>query len=142
MARARKSAALTTDGMSWLQVMPFPAFNPWNWGALALPQNAMIASLAAMQASVHAWRAGADSMRVAIRAQQDVWLSLAERQVSQPGEAQAEGEAEPAAETARDAPDFVTPMLEATRAYGRVGKAFIVAQRDTMRAFTGAAKPH
>jgi hypothetical protein len=29
-----------------------------------------------------------------------------------------------------------------TRAYGRMGKAFIVAQRDTMRAFTDAEKPH
>ena len=31
---------------------------------------------------------------------------------------------------------LVRPMMEVTRAYSRVGRAFIVAQRDTMRAFT------
>jgi hypothetical protein len=143
MARARKTAVLNTDGMSWLQVMPFPAVNPWNWGALALPRNAIITSFAVMEAGVQAWRTGADAMRIAARAQQDVWLGLAHKQLApSDAEPEATSDAEPASETADEVADFVTPMLEVTRAYGRAGKAFIVAQRNTMRAFTGAGKPH
>jgi hypothetical protein len=33
-------------------------------------------------------------------------------------------------------------MVEATRAYNRVGRAFIVAQRDTLRAWSQPENPH
>lgn len=141
MTRTRKSANLASDGMAWLQVMPFPALNPLNWWALAAPKNSMLASLKGAQATLQAWRSNSDSMRAILRTQQDVLLAMWD---APPGSEEPSPETDAAAESAprSDAADFVTPMLDFTRAYGRVGKAFITAQRDTMRAFTQAEKPH
>lgn len=145
MARARKSS-LAADGMGLLQVMPFPALNPWNWWALAAPRNAMLAGMHNCHAALQAWRVGADCMRAAVREQQDAMLALWETPPA--SEPEHEAEAAPADVAAAngahkaEAADFMTPMLEATRAYGRVGKAFIVAQRNTMRAFAETGKPH
>jgi hypothetical protein len=145
MSRARKPAE-TPDGMSWIALMPFPAFNPLNWWALATPEHALKASLHNTRLALDAWRAGADGMRAMLRTQQDTLLSMAAAPVAEREEAGGEARADDAQAAADDAPaaaaDFVRPMLEVTRAYGRVGKAFIVAQRDTMRAFTEAGKPH
>jgi hypothetical protein len=129
--------------MSWISLMPFPAFNPLNWWALANPANAMRASLHTTQATLDAWRAGSDGLRAMVRAQQDAALSIigpkAEDGAVQTATApESLEEADSEAVAAR----FVSPMVEVTRAYGRMGKAFIVAQRDTMRAFTDAEKPH
>ena len=71
-------------------------------------------------------------MRAVLRLQQDEALkSLGiSIETDEPAEA-SEGEPQ---ETANDAatPLLVRPMIEATRAYSRVGRAFIVAiQRDT-----------
>lgn len=144
MARARKLNSPVNDGMNLLQLMPFPAFNPWNWWALAAPQNAWRASLHTTQMTLQIWRASADSMRALLREQQDAMLAMTQGSVADEAETEAEDEAvsEAAHDTSAQAADFVTPMLDVTRAYGRAGKAFIVAQRNTMRAFTNAAKPH
>lgn len=139
MARENKTTA-SNGGMSWLTLMPFPAFNPLNWGALASSHNATLAALHNTRLALDAWRAASDGMRAMMRLQQDELLKIL-------GDAEvpaARKEAEPAESdaTANDAHDadtaaamFVQPMIEATRAYGQVGKAFIVAQRDTLRAF-------
>lgn len=137
MTRARKTEHIN-DGMNLLQVMPFPAFNPWNWWALASPGAAMLAGLKSAEMALHAWRVSADAMRAAVRQQQDAMLGALHGKPEGPPP---NGAAEAVAR--EDAADFLTPMVEATRAYGRVGKAFIVAQRNTLRAFAGSAeKPH
>jgi len=143
MSRARKAGESYADGMSWIGLAPFPAFNPLNWWALANPANAMQASLHATRMGVEAWRATADGMRAALRAQQDAMLAFADS--AAPASEAAPTETAQAAkehDSAAAGAAFVAPMLEVTRAYGQMGKAFIVAQRDTMRAFTEAGKPH
>lgn len=142
MAQTRKSANLASDGMAWLQVMPFPALNPLNWWALAAPKNSMLASLKGAQATLEAWRSSSDSLRAMLRAQQDALLAMWDAPAASEDEASTEGDTAAESAPRPDAADFVTPMLDVTRAYGRVGKAFIIAQRDTMRAFTHAEKPH
>lgn len=147
MARAQKSAlssnALASDGMAGIQLMPFPALNPWNWWALAAPRNAALAAAQGAQVALDAWRCGADACRYALRQQQDLMLHFWEAPAQEAEAEGAEADAEPArnGDAEREA-DFVTPMMEATRAYSRVGKAFIVAQRNTLRAFTETTKPH
>lgn len=137
MARAPKTADTHHDGMSWITLMPFPALNPLNWWALATPTNALKASLHHTHMALDAWRAGADSWRAMMRAQQDALMGLIEHPEQADGAAApSQASAEETADTQAAAAEFVRPMLEVTRAYGRVGKAFIVAQRDTMRAFT------
>lgn len=138
MTRARKTNT-PNDGMALLQLMPFPAFNPLNWGALGSPRNAVLASLHTTRLAFDAWRASADSMRAMMRLQQDEWLRLLEVRMdaSANGARHAENVAAPEGEPSVDPlPPLFNPVMEATRAYGRVGRAFIVAQRDTMRAFT------
>ncbi len=143
MARTRKAANLASDGMAWLQVMPFPALNPLNWWALTAPQNSALASLKGAQATLQAWRSSSDSMRAIMRAQQDALLAMWDAPTALDGEASPESDTTTTESPPRtEAADFVTPMLDVTRAYGRVGKAFIIAQRDTMRAFTQVEKPH
>lgn len=142
MARVQKTNS-GPDGMSWVSLMPFPAFNPLNWWALGTPANAMAASLHATRLALDAWRAGADGMRAMVRAQQDVMLDMiAEPDAAAAARAETANAEGDAADEASPAAALVQPMLEVTRAYGRVGRAFIVAQRDTMRAFTDAGKPH
>jgi len=140
MSRASKTGESVPDGMSWIALAPFPAFNPLNWWALGNPANAMAASLHVTRMSIEAWRAGADGMRAALRAQQDALLSLTA--TSQADSAPEGTEAAKEQDSAAAGAAFVAPMLEVTRAYGQMGKAFIVAQRDTMRAFSEAGKPH
>lgn len=156
MARGRKAADGPNDGMSFLALMPFPAFNPLNWWALATPRNAVLASLNNAHLALDAWRAGADGLRSIMRLQQDELIKMLETPLEALPENANGADAESAAEEAKaedaEAPaaaDFVrpmvNPMLEVTRAYGRVGRAFIVAQRDTMRAFattSTTSKPH
>ena len=146
MARAQKSAlsssALASDGMAGLQLMPFPALNPWNWWALAAPRNAALAAAKGAQVALDAWRCGADAARCAMRQQQDLMLHFWETPATEAEAEAGEAEERPNASSAETEADFVTPMMEATRAYSRVGKAFIVAQRNTLRAFTETAKPH
>lgn len=144
MARGPKSAASPNDGMSWIALMPFPAFTPLNWGALATPRNAMLAALKNTELALCAWRAGADGLRAMARLQQDEALKMLgasfEAETSEAEQAepmQADG-----ADAEAAAPLFVRPMVEATRAYSRVGRAFIVAQRDTLRAWTQTERPH
>lgn len=146
MARQPKTDS-PNDGMTWLPLMPFPAFNPLNWWALTSPRNMMLASLNSTRIALDAWRAGADGFRAVMRLQQDEMIKMAEARYEAPAEqadaetATAETEAEH--EAASLVAPLFNPMLEATRAYGRVGKAFIVAQRDTMRAFAPeSTKPH
>jgi hypothetical protein len=136
--------------MSWLALMPFPAFTPLNWWALATPRNALLASLNNARLALDAWRAGADGLRAMARLQQDELLRMVEAplEAEQPEAANLDGEsvAEPVKDEQADASVaaslLVQPMIEVTRAYGRVGRAFIVAQRDTMRAFAPPSKPH
>jgi hypothetical protein len=145
MAQSRKTA-LAADGMAGLQMMPFPALNPWNWWALARPNVATRTALYGASAALQAWRIGADGMRAVVRAQQDSLLAMwAPSETPNEPDAAKDRADHGAAKEESDAPPastFVAPMLEATRVYGRIGKAFIVAQRDTMRAFTEAGKPH
>jgi hypothetical protein len=141
MARARKNHV--DNGMNLIQVMPFPALNPWNWWALVSPQNALMAAMQSAQATLSMCRACADVTRTVMRQQQDtalnVWLAASnDEPEAADGEAAATGEAEAAPAAAA----FISPMVEATRAYSRIGKAFIVAQRDTMRAFSQAGTKH
>jgi hypothetical protein len=146
MARGPKSDS-PNDGMTWLPLMPFPAFNPLNWWALTSPRNLLLASLNNARIALDAYRASADGLRAVVRLQQDEMIKMAEARYAAPVE-QAEGaeapapEAQPEAASAAFVHPMFDPMMEATRAYGRVGKAFIVAQRDTMRALTETAKPH
>ncbi len=150
MARGRKAADSPNDGMSWLALMPFPAFTPLNWWALATPRNALLASLNNARLALDAWRAGADGLRAMARLQQDELLRMVEAplEAEQPEAANLDGESvpEPVKDEQADASVaaslLVQPMIEVTRAYGRVGRAFIVAQRDTMRAFAPPSKPH
>lgn len=142
MTRAQKTQH-AEDGMAWLQVMPFPAMNPWNWWALAAPQNAALATLKGAQTAVHAWRCGADAMRTTLRAQQDAMFAMLAAPLLKSAEARPEPAAEPQPEQAADSATqaaFVEPFVAATRAYSSVGKAFITAQRDTLRAFAGAER--
>lgn len=141
---ARKPGAPVPDGMSWITLAPFPALNPLNWWALATPANALNASLHNTQMMLNAWRAGADGMRAMVRAQQDAMLALTLARVAPEavGPAKESTESPEESDSAAVAAEFARPMLEMTRAYGRVGKAFIVAQRDTMRAFAEAGQPH
>lgn len=144
MSRTRKAGEAAPDGMSWVTLMPFPALNPLNWWALASPANALRASLHNTQMALNTWRAGADGLRAMVRAQQDAMLALTAERAATSKETPAEEHHETLeeADSAAVAAEFARPMLEMTRAYGRVGTAFIVAQRDTMRAFTGAETPH
>lgn len=147
MARAPKLSNSTNDGMSWLALMPFPAFTPLNWWALTSPRNAVLASLNTTRVALDAWRAGADGMRAMIRLSQDEMLRALEAPLQHASEKAADADAKaPATDESADttAALLMQPMVEATRAYGRVGRAFIVAQRDTLRAFAPPAeeKPH
>lgn len=142
MARTREAANLAGDGMAWLQVMPFPALNPLNWWVLATPKISMLASLKGAQATLQAWRSSSDGMRAMLRAQQEALLAMWAAPNAPEGEPSSETKATAESAPRSGAADFVTPMLDVTRAYGRVGKAFIIAQRDTMRAFTQTEKPH
>jgi hypothetical protein len=147
MARGPKPADSPNDGMTWLPLMPFPALNPLNWWALTSPRNLMLASLNNARVALDAWRASADGLRAVMRLQQDEMLKMAEMPLEAAPEkadgAEARATAAPAQDEVPTSALFVQPMLEVTRAYGRVGKAFIVAQRDTMRAFTqDAEKPN
>jgi hypothetical protein len=148
MARGSKPADSPNDGMTWLTLMPFPAFNPLNWWALASPRNAALATLNNTRLALDAWRAGADGMRAMIRLQQDEALKMLEAQRNEisaevdraEARAQADGAAD---ETSEATALLMRPMVEATRAYSRVGRAFIVAQRDTLRAFAQQdGQPH
>lgn len=143
MARKAQSP---NDGMTWLALMPFPAFNPLNWWALTSPHNAALATLHTTRVAMDAWRAGADGMRAMVRMQQDEMLKMIEAPLHERAE-----DADASAEAADARPDeqaeataalLVRPMMEVTRAYGRVGRAFIVAQRDTMRAFAQPEQQH
>lgn len=145
MTNARKAGSSVPDGMSFVTLTPFPALNPLNWWALAHPANALSATLHHTHMALCAWRAGADGVRAMVRAQQDALLALTTERRAEPAEAAAEQAPAPTAEdvdSAAVAAEFARPMLEMTRAYGQVGRAFIVAQRDTMRAFAEAGKPH
>lgn len=71
MSTASQSPA--SDGMSGLQLMPFPALNPWNWGALNSARMAL-ASLEGARFCVNTWRATLDAMQHAIREQDDLAL--------------------------------------------------------------------
>ncbi|MGQ0532288.1 MAG: hypothetical protein ACT4OF_06310 [Caulobacteraceae bacterium] len=153
MARGPKAVETPNDGMSWLALAPFPAFNPLNWWALTTPRNFWLASLNNTRLALDAWRAGADGVRAMMRLQQDEMLSALEAPLERraDGAEAVDGDGAAAAtEAAKDAEAdanaaasmLVQPMIEATRAYGRVGRAFIVAQRDTMRAFAQSSKPH
>lgn len=145
---ARKAADSPNDGMTWLTLMPFPAFNPLNWWALTSPRNIMLASLNTTRIALDAWRASTDGLRAVMRLQQDEMIKMAETRYETPVEqaeseaAAPEGQTEAATTSAAFVHPMFDPMMEATRAYGRVGKAFIVAQRDTMRALTDTTKPH
>ncbi len=147
MARARKAADIRDSGLGWLFLGPFQAFSPLNLAAWAAPSHALPATIEQAQLMLAAWRANTDCLRALIRLHQDETLRLMQAPLYLEDQAQAAA-AEPApAETREeDAPAaaatlLMQPMLEATRAYGRVGRAFIVAQRDTMRAFA-PPKPH
>jgi len=145
MARDQKTAS--SDGMTLLALAPFPAFNPWNWWALTSSRNAMLASLKNTHLALDAWRAGVDSIRSVIRLQQDEMLRILSAEIEDAKRASAAEAADGAASEAEDADAaasiFVKPMIEATRAYGQVGRAFIVAQRDTLRAFAEHSdRPH
>jgi hypothetical protein len=151
MARVPKPTNSSNDGMSWLALMPFPAFTPLNWWALASPRNALLASLNTTQVALNAWRASADGMRAMIRLHQDETLRMLEAPLQDaPGQAAEAAEEQPAAETTERAEAtaettaalLMQPMIEATRAYSRVGRAFIVAQRDTLRAWAQTERPH
>lgn len=136
MSRARKPTP-AANGMNWLEILP-PALSPWNWwGApLAVLQNT--------QAMLGAWRSSADSMRAAVRSQQDAFCTLCEASLARPSAAETKAARTEVADddTSAEVADFVTPIVEASRAYGRVGRAFIVAQRNSMRAFTRADHPN
>jgi hypothetical protein len=135
MARNRKTNALASDGLAQVQIWPFPALNPWNWWALTAPRNTVLASMHGARATLDACRNGADGIRALVRAQQDVWLAMLETSIDVTRERAASAaqavETDPRSQDAR----LVAPIVEATRAYGRVGSAFIAAQRDTLRAF-------
>lgn len=142
MAHAQNSNA-SNDGMTWLALMPFPAFTPLNWWALASPRNAAAAVLTNTKLALDLWRASGDGVRAMIRLQQDEMLKMLAAQGEEIAAKVDRAEAadgDHAGETA--APFFTQPMIEATRAYNRVGKAFIVAQRDTLRAFTARDEAH
>lgn len=135
----RKSS---NDGMGMVALMPFPAFNMLNWGALALPRNAMLASMHNAQLMLDAWRTSADCVRAMTRLQQDEmlqWLqtpvNAATKEAEDAGESAEDAQQKVQAEAETTAALLMQPVIEATRAYGQVGRAFIVAQRDTMRAF-------
>jgi hypothetical protein len=150
MARGPKPAASANDGMSWLALMPFPAFTPLNWWALTTPRNALLATLSNTRLALDAWRAGADGLRAMARLQQDEMLNMLTAQTDGREEAESEpaqGEARPDGASAEEASEaaatfLMRPMVEATRAYSRVGRAFIVAQRDTLRAWAQTERPH
>ena len=136
MSRARKTAP-TASGMNWLEILP-PALSPWNWW------GAPLAAVQNTHAMLDAWRSSADSMRAAVRSQQDAFCALCEASLSRASETKPEAANADAAndEAKAEVADFVTPMMEASRAYGRVGRAFIVAQRNSMRAFTRTDQPN
>lgn len=136
MSRARKTVS-AANGMNWLEIMP-PALSPWNWW------GAPLAAFQNTHALLSAWRASADSMREAMRQQQDTFCAICEASLARREEAKPEAPAAKAESNEDDgeAADFMTPMLEAGRAYGRVGRAFIAAQRNTLRAFTQTGRPN
>jgi hypothetical protein len=140
MTRAGKPTN-TPAGINGVPGMPLAAFNPWNWLALMTPSTSSLAALKVAESALQAWRANSDAMRAALRARQDSWLAQLETPLTREAEAPSE-ETQANGVIEAEQVDFVTPMLDVTRAYGRVGKAFIVAQRDTLRAFTQADKPH
>jgi hypothetical protein len=86
--------------------------------------------------------APADSLRALVRLQQDEALRALSAQIERRAENLEEVETGEPAEEVVEAPFFVQPMIEATRAYSRVGRAFIVAQRDTLRAFAPREEAH
>ena len=140
MARAHNTNT-SNDGMAWLALMPFPAFTPLNWWALASPRNAALATLNSTRLALDLWRASSDGARAIVRLQQDELLKMLEAQREEVP-AKVDGAETADSEKAEEAPFFVQPMLEATRAYNRVGRAFIVAQRDTLRAFSARDEAH
>ena len=147
MARGPKSATSPNDGMTWLALMPFPAFTPLNWWALATPRNATLAMLNTTRVALDAWRAGTDGLRAMARLQQNEMLKFLETSLETSEEAALATERQAADASADDASEAATtllvrPMVEATRAYSRVGRAFIVAQRDTLRAWSQTEQPH
>jgi hypothetical protein len=135
MVMAREEKTNSGDGASFLGLMPLPALNPMNYWAPS--RTAMLLSLKNAQAALEAWRASSDCLRAMMRKQQDEMLALfaAEADAGEDAKEVQRGDDDKDRDRQAAASMFVQPMLEATRAYGQVGKAFITAQRDTMRAF-------
>ncbi len=112
---------ISQDGMSGLPIMPFPAFNPWNWGALT-PARIMASNIVAFRCALDLWRSGADAMNAAMRQQQDAMLKAIEAQLL----------------AAPNAPPAASPMLSIADAYVKMGDALLGAQQELM---AKAAKP-
>lgn len=117
MSGADNSAA----GHFGLQVMPFPALNPWNWGALG-PAQMLAASLSASRFALDTWRISADACRAAMREQQDLVLAAFNARLTDSTVQAAEPKLA----------DVMTPLLEATRCYADVGKAIMASNQEAL----------
>jgi hypothetical protein len=85
-----------------LALMPFPALNPWNWGAIT-PTAAVATGIAMTRIGLSAWRAYADASRAIFREREEAMLKMAESMVAGADEsaAVAEGAAHTAPRTRR-----------------------------------------
>ncbi len=66
-----------TRHLSMLALMPLPALNPWNWGAVT-PRAAMATGITMARIGLSAWRAYVDVARAIFRERQENMLVLAE----------------------------------------------------------------
>ena len=73
---------------SMLAIMPFPALNPWNWGAVT-PMAAMATGITMTRIGLSAWHAYADASRAIWRERQESMLTLVEKMLSSADEAAA-----------------------------------------------------
>lgn len=108
-----------------LQVMPFPALNPWNWGTLG-PAQMLGAGLSAGRFALDAWRISADAYRAAMREQQDLMLAAFNARLTEGAEHVNASAGEPRIT------DIMKPLLEATRCYADVGNAIIASNQEAM----------
>jgi hypothetical protein len=133
MPDRQHAASNATRGVPF---MPFPALNPFNWGALS-STHLMMSGIEGARASLDAWRAVLDAYRNALREQQNLVLTSAESRLAQIG-----GSGAGAGEKRKAAGDLLSPAFAAAKAIARANDVILEAQREALRAFVGSAEEH
>ena len=119
---------MSGNGSKGLHYAPFPALNPWNWGALTAP-HLYLSGIDGMRAGLDAWRAACDASRALLREQQNMLLANVHEQLVRMAGGQR-------ADTENAADNFITPMFALAQYCTDANEALLNAQREALLRFT------